>query len=236
QPPNGLSGQTTLTSLAAAGGSSSFGGAATAGSSLFSAKTLSATPGTQGGGFTSSAAPAPAGFGSVGSAGTLSGGFSSTPQSSAFVTPASGQSPATPINLTARQPPAFPGLSKAGPPVSNSAPSPAGLFGADKAKPPQSNLSAFTLSKPAAPAQQTPADVTPGPPVESQKSIDARLDSAFTHNIIEEIRDFQEELRQLRSRAQGGIKSVGTREEMQRLKQDTEKMIHFSQEIKSVTK
>ncbi|GFR94354.1 nuclear pore complex protein Nup214 [Elysia marginata] len=254
QPPNGLSAQKPPSSLATAAGQG-FGAAP-----LFPAKSLGENAGTQGGGFT-----AVAGFGS---AGPKFGGPASTPQTSAFVTPTTGQSQILGAALGNKQGgqavPAFQGVTKSMPAqvgstpafgASPAAPPASAMFGTEKAKSPATPVSAFTLSKPSPqqtqqrPAAQVVSNVPVAPKqipntlkgpqgqaVESQKFINARLDSTFTQNIIEEIRDFEEELKQLRIRAQKGIKSVGSKEEKQQQARDTEEMINFAKEIKLVTK
>ncbi|BFZ05689.1 hypothetical protein BsWGS_08728 [Bradybaena similaris] len=90
------------------------------------------------------------------------------------------------------------------------------------------------------PHQPPQPSVTPAPvSVTSQadsKSIEATVDSDFTQNILEEMMDFEKELAELRARVRREVRTVGTREEMQTLRQDKEKMVNFTQEIHKVTK
>ncbi|CAL1536793.1 unnamed protein product [Lymnaea stagnalis] len=67
-------------------------------------------------------------------------------------------------------------------------------------------------------------------------NIEATVDSAFTQNIIEEITDFEKELKELRTRSKKVFMKVGTQEEKQLLRRETELMIQFCSEIKDATK
>ncbi|KAH9495683.1 hypothetical protein Btru_016030 [Bulinus truncatus] len=72
---------------------------------------------------------------------------------------------------------------------------------------------------------------------ESQASnVNVVLDSSFTKNILDEIKDFENQLKELRSRSRIEFQSIGTPEEKQILNKETEQLTRFVKEIGELTK
>ncbi|KAH9498901.1 hypothetical protein Btru_004986 [Bulinus truncatus] len=93
-------------------------------------------------------------------------------------------------------------------------------------------VSALNTSGPSISQGQIKQDIS-----KSQASnVNVVLDSSFTKNILDEIKDFENQLKELRSRSRIEFQSIGTPEEKQILNKETEQLTRFVKEIGDLTK